>query len=342
MKTLLRSLPRAIAAFALLAFASADAWSQTTCDLVFSLADLAAPGEIIDHKTDVSDDDCTIQVNAKVEKVSADETKIELKIDRSCISTGQAQLTGIAIVSPTTSSCDINYNNPADPSAVGENPVIAEVLQLQQLILDAATATALQFPSDPTPILLVAKLTEAATPANIIFVTAAKYNGDLDGLDGADAKCQVAADGATLDGAKLPGTYKAWLSDSTTSAKDRLTQSSGPYVRTDGIQVAADFADLIDGIKSLSFNNIAAPLNVDENGFVLTGSQDAWTGTNVLGQSTIPNCTNWTEGNHEPFPSTGDVAFTANVGLTNFTTFHWTEAGNGSCGLQRHLYCLQQ
>ena len=170
--------------------------------------------------------------------------------------------------------------------------------------------------------------------------TAAKYRGDLGGLIGADAKCQAAANNAMTP---LPGTYKAWLSDSTDSAKSRLTQSANPYVRTDGVQIAADFASLIDPPFGLCCDNIDAPIIVDENGSVLAGSsQDAWTGTSVLGLSTTRNCNEWMEGNHEPSPSTGDPLFSATVGFTHLTKFHWTEAGNGSCGLQRHLYCLQQ
>lgn len=175
------------------------------------------------------------------------------------------------------------------------------------------------------------------SPDRIIFATTAKSTGGLGGLAGADATCQGAADSAGL-----PGAYKAWLSDSATSAKGRLTHSSGRYVRTDGVQVAANFASLIDGPFGLGLDNLDAPIIVDQHGLVLAGSsQDSWTGTNVLGQSTIRNCSNWTNGSHES-PSTGDPDFNATTGFTHLTTLHWTEAGNGSCGLQRHLYCLQQ
>ena len=94
MKTSLKSLSNVIAACVLLALASADAWSQTTCDLIISLADLANPGELVEHKTDISGSDCTTQVTAEIDKSTPGETKIEFKIDRTCISSGQAQLTG--------------------------------------------------------------------------------------------------------------------------------------------------------------------------------------------------------------------------------------------------------
>ena len=79
--------------------------------MILSLAELAEPGEVVDHKTDTSDDDCTIQVEAKVDKTSPDVTKVDFKIDRSCSLTGQAQFTGIALDipgPPSTTSCNID------------------------------------------------------------------------------------------------------------------------------------------------------------------------------------------------------------------------------------------
>jgi hypothetical protein len=74
-----------------------------------------------------------------------------------------------------------------------------------------------------------------------VFVTSQLYQGNLGGLAGADAKCQGLADGAGLG-----GTYKAWLSDSTVSAADRLTHVGAPYVLADGLTVVAnDWTNLV-------------------------------------------------------------------------------------------------
>ena len=152
-------------ACALLALAPADASSQTTCDLVLGLAVLADPGEVIDHKTDVSDGDCTTQMTVKVDKGDPVVTKVDFKIDRSCNSIGQAEITVISLEifgSPPTISCNSDYDNPEDQTEVLETTSIADVPQLQELLLDAADATAMQFPSgNPTADLLVAKLTGA-------------------------------------------------------------------------------------------------------------------------------------------------------------------------------------
>ena len=105
-------------------------------------------------------------------------------------------------------------------------------------------------------------LPESCLPdiSRIIFVTSSTYNGDLGGLAGADQKCQDHADTAGL-----PGTFKAWLSDNSISAKDRLTHSTEPYGLVNGFLVATDWDDLTDGA-------LYRPINVDEHGNTVTQS----------------------------------------------------------------------
>ncbi len=62
-----------------------------------------------------------------------------------------------------------------------------------------------------------------------VFVTAADYDGNLGGLEGADKKCQQAADKAGYAGA-----YYAFLGDDKTSAQERL--------KSDGVFVLAEAA----------------------------------------------------------------------------------------------------
>ena len=78
----------------------------------------------------------------------------------------------------------------------------------------------------------------------IVFVTSETYTGALGGLDGADALCQERANDAGW-----PGTFKAWLSDRDTSVSQRFDRVfyGTPFVRTDGVRVANDWADLTDG-----------------------------------------------------------------------------------------------
>ena len=155
-----------VAACALLALAPTNASSQTVCEFVLGLADLANPGEIIDHKTDITNGGCTTQVIVKVDKSDPVVTKVDFKIDQACELSGQAQITGITleIDGSETTSCNINYDNPADFMEVGEDTSIGDAPGFQQLLMDAADATAMQFPpgGDPTADALIAKLNVAA------------------------------------------------------------------------------------------------------------------------------------------------------------------------------------
>ena len=59
-------------------------------------------------------------------------------------------------------------------------------------------------------------------------MTEATYSGALGGLDAADTYCRAAANAAGLT-----GTYRAWLSDGTSNAIDRITVD-GPWYTTRG------------------------------------------------------------------------------------------------------------
>ena len=106
----------------------------------------------------------------------------------------------------------------------------------------------------------------------IVFISSATYTGNLNGLNGAHQKCNMLAAIASL-----PGTYKAWLSDDTgvhTPPRDFIT-ALVPYVRVDGVPIANDWVDLLDG-------SLAAPINIDENGDATTTSA-VWTHTQANG-----------------------------------------------------------
>ncbi len=108
-------------------------------------------------------------------------------------------------------------------------------------------------------------------PTHTVFVTSERSDGNLGGLTGADATCQALADGQSS--IVPPGTYLAWLSDSTGAAPiNRFTQSSIPYVLPDGSQVVSDFTDLTDG-------NLSIPINIDETGVTHTTDVGVWTNT---------------------------------------------------------------
>lgn len=155
-----------------------------------------------------------------------------------------------------------------------------------------------------------------------VFVTSQTYTGDLGGLIGADSKCQVLAESANLG-----STFKAWLSDSTTSAASRLTQSSLNYVMMNGTVIANGWSDLTDG----TIDNL---LNRDENN-TTRASMDVWTNTTVNGSiKSSPNtCEDWTN------DSSGIQAY---YGRTNWADYEWTDSNYNPCNQPRRLYCFEQ
>jgi len=128
-----------------------------------------------------------------------------------------------------------------------------------------------------------------------VFVTSTLYTGNLGGLAGADAKCN---ERARIGG--LGGDFKAWLSDSKTSAAERLTHATVPYVLVDGTVLAKDWADLVKG-------DLEMPIRLTE--FVQwpttvphpPGCADSivWTNTTEKGVIAAKNgsCHDWTDGN---------------------------------------------
>jgi hypothetical protein len=168
-----------------------------------------------------------------------------------------------------------------------------------------------------------------------IFVTSALYSGNLGGLAGADAKCQALATGAGLD-----GTYKAWLSDDTTTASARLAHSTVPYVRVDGTVIASDWSQLTSGFLTNAImkteTNTAPPFT---NSACVGGPGPiVWTGTNSDGLRSgtpffIQNCAGWS--------ANGTIAL---VGRASLTNSGWTnECSFQQCNTEvAALYCIQQ
>lgn len=167
----------------------------------------------------------------------------------------------------------------------------------------------------------------------VIFLTSQQFDGNLGGLAGADAKCQTAA---TAGG--LSGTFKAWMSDTTISARDRLTHNPAPYIRTDGATIANNWADLTDyhikePIMCDEFKECSAYVEMFHND---TWRVSTWTGTWANG-SAYPNpvmfCDNW---------SAGDGSKQGSYGLASSIDEHWTDNSPMGCQNILRLYCIEQ
>lgn len=135
-----------------------------------------------------------------------------------------------------------------------------------------------------------------------------------------DAVCQQLADNSSL----VPnGTYVAWLSNSTVSARDRLEDSSTfRYLNLYGNVIAEGWDDLVDGALE---NGILW----DETGS--SNSGPAWTGTNTDGTSTTDNCNDW---------SSATSSYNGKTGYPGTVDSSWSGRFGSRCGLQNNLYCF--
>jgi len=207
-----------------------------------------------------------------------------------------------------------------------------------------------------------------------IFLTSEAYTGDLvgeaeallsmffaDGLEAADAICQFHAQLGALN-----GRYVALLSTSTVAAAGRLTPTVGPYVRVDGVPVAASFAALFSTRGAAADDHairlITSP-DMNEMGERLRSPDpagNAWTGTNSNGSldrsgpggfldSVAPElsfCNDWTDNDqpvepdcHHSIPDQQPCGLT---GRSRFTDSDWLQYEFVGCNNMRRLYCAQR
>lgn len=162
-----------------------------------------------------------------------------------------------------------------------------------------------------------------------VFVSSQTMNGNIGGLTGADSICQ------NLGAAAFPGSgpWVAWLSDSTTNARDRIPipGANGVYVRPTqpGIVIANNLADLTDGSLSaailLDETSAAPPINPS------TGRATAWTGTTPSGTVAASHCSNWT---------TSGPSNTGLGGASELSDGNWTLQVTAECNLELRLYCF--
>lgn len=163
-------------------------------------------------------------------------------------------------------------------------------------------------------------------PSKAVFASSEEYDGEtVASLANADALCQeLAAD------ALLSGSFKAWLSDSSTAATSRLSRAIVPYVLPDGTVVANDWTDLTDG-------SLAHAIDQDESEADLEPAFDnmsVWTATEADGSAIAgSNCANWTSAEDTEDGATGDAGATGAA---------WSASGTATCDELARLYCVEQ
>jgi hypothetical protein len=135
--------------------------------------------------------------------------------------------------------------------------------------------------------------------------------------------------GLTASNYQLGGTWDSWTSDSVNgSPATRFTKSSEPYRMLDGVLVANDWADLIDGL-------LVNPIDLPPD-YIRASNSEVWTGTLPDGTADLTNgnCVDWTSTN---------MADTAAVGITSTTDMTWTGVFPQYCNRTNvRVYCFEQ
>jgi hypothetical protein len=151
-------------------------------------------------------------------------------------------------------------------------------------------------------------------------------SGKLGSAVATDSFCQTAANAKSLG-----GTWKAWLSDSSTSPSARFTHATVSYRLLDGSTIASNWTSLTSG-------TLQHPINIHEDGTSLPAGTvyEVWTGTNPNGTfSTGNSCGDWTN-------NTASAPF-GEVGVTDLANGGWTAIYQQACDrTTEHVYCFEQ
>ncbi|MGZ3421408.1 MAG: hypothetical protein ACXVEE_26265 [Polyangiales bacterium] len=175
---------------------------------------------------------------------------------------------------------------------------------------------------------------DVALPAKRVFITSATYDGALGGVAGANANCQSLAGAAGLS-----GTFKAWISDSTSSPSTSFVHYAGDYALKDGTVIAHGWSDLTDGTLLHGIDQTETGGSPPSGSPVCGDSTKliaAYTGTSADGTSNGWNCNGWTSIDMSYGASWGSPTETTNLWSTSCTSV------TAACGKSASLYCFEQ
>jgi len=160
---------------------------------------------------------------------------------------------------------------------------------------------------------------------NLMFTSSAVYDGNLGGLAGADAKCQVLAQAKSLT-----GNYRAYLGATGINAPSRFAVASG-WTRVDG-------SPLVNNIVDFGTVVLQDAPALDEAGNDLSQSAQTrvWTATSADTTYYGQNCNN--VGLVPDWSTTSGRTMTGLLSATNGSVL--TGGSVFPCGTPVHLYCF--
>jgi hypothetical protein len=160
----------------------------------------------------------------------------------------------------------------------------------------------------------------------VVFISSETYNGDLGGVDGADAKCQELAKSRFIN-----KTFKAWITTNSSGEQQLIKRLRGEgfkgrYTLTNGDVVAEGWAGL---------SALRRPIDITEEKQRFDGEIRVWTNTRPDGEpSQTGDCDGWSS----------SAVLTGGVGLAEETA-QWTTSKDGEggipCSLVARIYCFE-
>ncbi len=166
------------------------------------------------------------------------------------------------------------------------------------------------------------------TATRRVFVTRRGYTPTFGGVASADSACQAVADGAHLG-----GQWRAWLSVTGATPRDRFTAFDASYRLLDGTEIATSSAALLTTGTDIVVEH-AIDLDETATRILAPIEQEVWTGTDKTGAVGKGTCDGWTS---------TDAAATATVGVSNDSGVAWTAVYLQQCSRTTpHLYCFEQ
>jgi hypothetical protein len=159
-----------------------------------------------------------------------------------------------------------------------------------------------------------------------VFVTSTPTTGALDGIVGANARCQTFAAASTLAHIRSRQ-FVAWISMLNNPVANRLVHGTAPYKRVDDAVIATSWTTFA------SASHLVA-ISLDESGNSV-GDVGVWTASEADGTLAVNgDCNLWTVG------TTADQGV---IGLALTTDARWTKkTGAIGCEQRSHLYCVEK
>lgn len=171
-------------------------------------------------------------------------------------------------------------------------------------------------------------VSNACTPTRRVFVTRQGFTPTFGGVASADSTCQSIADGAHLG-----GTWKAWLSATGATPRDRFSGADASYRLLDGTRIATSSAALLSIDADITLEH-AIDLDETATPILAPTEQEVWTGTDRTGAVGKGTCSGWTS---------TDASTIATVGVVNDSGVAWTAVYLQQCSRTTpHLYCFEQ